>query len=52
MNESEHQGKFHLLAIFLIPALLVSFFLSDSWWPFIVCACLAFGIVWWIFGRK
>jgi hypothetical protein len=52
MNESEHQGKFHLLAILLIPALLVSFFLSDSWWPFVVCICIAMGIVWRLFRQK
>ena len=30
-NKKQHQGKFHLATIFLIPGFIVTVFLSESW---------------------
>lgn len=53
-NDPKHQGKFHLLAIVLIPGLLVTFFLSNSWAPTLVAIAIAILLVLvvYILGRK
>jgi hypothetical protein len=52
MSSPQHQGKFHLLSILLIPALLVSFFLSDSWIPGIVTSVISVVLLYLIFRKK
>jgi hypothetical protein len=32
ISDKKLQGRFHLLAIFLIPANMMAIFLSSSWW--------------------
>lgn len=49
LNKPEHQGKYHLLAIFLIPGLLISVFLSKSWWIPIVFLVIALLVIWLVF---
>jgi hypothetical protein len=46
LNNKEHQGKYHLLAILLIPGLLVAFFLSNNWWIPISLTVIAAALIW------
>lgn len=40
LKDPKYQGVFHLLIIFFLPALLVAFFLSESWIPVIIVLTL------------
>jgi len=52
LKENKHQGKFHLLAIFLIPGFLASLFLAESWIVPLVYFIVALVIVYFIFRKK
>jgi hypothetical protein len=51
LDKPQHQGKFHLLAIFLIPGFLVTLFLSSHWVFPLVYAGIA-GVVTWMVLKK
>lgn len=52
LGSSDHQGKFHLLGIFLIPALLVSFFLSNHWWIPVIVLLISIILIAILFKKK
>ncbi|MGV3631462.1 MAG: hypothetical protein ACO1O6_09650 [Bacteroidota bacterium] len=52
MTKNKHQGKFHLLAIFAIPALLVGIFLAQNIWVTITISLLVALAVYLLFFRK
>lgn len=52
MKNDQHQGKFHLLSIFLIPGFLVTIFLSSSWLWVITYLIITAAIIWITFREK
>ncbi|NVK65024.1 MAG: hypothetical protein HWE22_10580 [Flavobacteriales bacterium] len=52
MNNSQHQGKYHLLAILLIPGFLVSIFLSNSFWVPLIFGLVAAVILYLAFRKS
>jgi hypothetical protein len=51
LDKTDNQGKFHLLAIFLIPGLLVIIFMMP-WWVSLLYATIAVGVIWQVFKKK
>lgn len=47
-----HQGKFHLVAIFLIPAGIVLFGLVNIWWINLLFLVLAGLVIYFLFRSK
>lgn len=47
-----HQGKFHLLAIFLIPAGIVLFGLVNIWWINVLYVLIAATLIYFLFRSK
>jgi hypothetical protein len=52
LKENKHQGKFHLLAIFLIPGFLAALFLAENWIVPSIYFIVALVIVYFIFRKK
>lgn len=52
MKQEQHQGKFHLLAIFFIPTLLVTAFLLENPWIIGIVSVLLVVILYFLFFRK
>ncbi len=52
MNDKKYQGGFHLLAIFFLPAIMVSWAMTDSYWvPGTLLVILVSFVLYWLKRR-
>jgi hypothetical protein len=51
-NKKQHQGKFHLASIFLIPGFIVTAFLSKSWLYSIIYCVISSILLYFLFRKK
>jgi len=51
-SKDQHQGKFHLASIFLIPGFIVTLFLNDSWLYSILYCVISILLLYLLFRKK